>query len=105
MFAGLAAQLTIAGGLAENVLVVPITAVEGSAGSGIVHVMTADGATEERTVSLGLNDGTNVQVVEGLAEGDMVLQFIPGAPAQPGQMDANGCVIQPDGSAMCGMGG
>ncbi|WP_191413777.1 efflux RND transporter periplasmic adaptor subunit [Salinibacterium sp. ZJ450] len=104
VFAGLAAKLTIAGGLAENVLIVPTTAVEGSAGSGIVHVFSADGAAEERTVALGLTDGINVQVLDGLAEGDMVLQFIPGAPAQQGMMGPDGCMVNPDGSMTC-MGG
>ncbi len=48
VFSGLAAEMTIAGGRAENVLVVPTTAVRGAAQSGTVWVMSADGATEER---------------------------------------------------------
>lgn len=87
VFAGLTAQLTMAGGVAENVLVVPTTAVEGGAQSGIVHVVLPDGGTEERPVSLGLNDGTLVQIVDGLVEGELVLQFVPGAPAVVGGQD------------------
>jgi membrane fusion protein, macrolide-specific efflux system len=102
VFAGLAAQITIAGGLAENVLVVPTTAVEGGAQTGVVHVMAADGATEERPVTLGLNDGVSVEVIEGLAEGDMVLQFVPGAPAV--EMMPEGCSTDQFGNTMC-MGG
>ncbi|WP_159078139.1 efflux RND transporter periplasmic adaptor subunit [Salinibacterium hongtaonis] len=81
VFSGLSAKVTISGGAAENVLTVPITAVEGTSGTGIVHFVTADGATEPRTVTLGLNDGLSVEVMTGLAEGDVVLEFVPGAAA------------------------
>jgi macrolide-specific efflux system membrane fusion protein len=81
VFPGLAAQLVLAGGIAENVLTVPITAVEGVADSGNVYVVLPDGSTEARLVTLGLNDGYNVEVKEGLEEGDMILEFVPGAGA------------------------
>jgi macrolide-specific efflux system membrane fusion protein len=87
VFAGLTAQLTIAGGIAENVLTVPTTAVEGGSGTGVVYLVGADGATEPREVTLGLSDGISVEVTGGLAEGDMILQFVPGAPADPGMID------------------
>jgi macrolide-specific efflux system membrane fusion protein len=90
VFPGLAAQITIAGGKAENVLVVPTTAVKGSAETGVVWLVGADGATAEHPVTLGMNDGTNVQITDGLAEGDLVNQFVPGAVApaacQPGML-------------------
>jgi macrolide-specific efflux system membrane fusion protein len=79
VFPGLAAKITIAGGKAENVLVVPTTAVKGSAETGVVWFALPDGSTEERPVTLGMNDGTSVQVVAGLAEGDLINQFVPGA--------------------------
>ncbi|WP_181397178.1 efflux RND transporter periplasmic adaptor subunit [Cryobacterium arcticum] len=97
VFPGLAAQITIAGGKAENVLVVPTTAVKGSAETGVVWFVLPDGSTEERPVTLGMNDGTSVQVVDGLAEGDLINQFVPGAAAP--SMD--GCTTQPDGSEIC----
>lgn len=84
VFAGLAARVTIAGGLAENVLVVPMTAVEGAAGTGIVHVATPDGETEPRDVTLGINDGISVEITAGLTEGESILQFVPGAPGVEG---------------------
>ena len=84
VFSGLTAKLTIAGGVAENVLILPMTAVEGAAGSGIVYVVQPDGSSEERPVTLGLNDGVNVEITGGLEEGELVLQFVPGAPAEPG---------------------
>lgn len=97
VFSGLAAEMTIAGGRAENVLVVPTTAVRGAAQSGTVWVSTPDGATEERAVALGLTDGTIVQVTEGLTEGDEILEFAPGALSVPD----DGCTVYPDGSMYC----
>lgn len=81
VFSGLVAELTIAGGIAEDVLTVPLTAVMGAADTGIAYVIGADGEQEERPVTLGLNDGVNVEVVDGLEEGELVLQFVPGASA------------------------
>jgi uncharacterized membrane protein YgcG len=101
VFPGLAAQLTIAGGKAENVLVVPTTAVRGAAQTGAVWVVTADGANEERAVGLGLSDGSTVEITGGLAEGDTVLQFAPGAAAVPAD-GMEGCTTLPDGSGVCG---
>lgn len=98
VFAGLSADLVIGGGTAENVLVVPITAVEGTAGTGNVYFVLENGETEVRPVTLGLNDGVNVEVLSGLAENDMILQFVPGATAP-------GCTVQPDGSEYCEGGG
>ena len=97
VFPGLAAQITIAGGKAENVLVVPTTAVKGSAETGVVWFVLPDGSTEERPVTLGMNDGTSVQVLTGLAEGDLINQFVPGAVAGSGA----GCIVSPDGSEVC----
>ena len=94
VFSGLAAQMTIAGGKAENVLVVPTTAVRGAAQSGTVWVSLADGSTEERPIGLGLSDGSQIEVTGGLTEGEMILQFAPGALADP-----SGC---PDGAMDCG---
>lgn len=84
VFPDLIAQITISAGVAENVLVVPVTAVLGAAESGVVYVVNEDGSTEERQVTLGLSDGINVEVTDGLEEGEIVLQFVPGAPADPG---------------------
>ncbi len=77
VFAGMGATVRVQAGVAENVLVVPITAVQGSVQTGKVWVLGADGAEEERVVTLGLTDGDMIEVREGLAEGDQVLQFVP----------------------------
>ena len=97
VFPGLAANLVIGGGTAENVLVVPTTAVEGTAGTGNVYAVLPDGSNEKRAVTLGLNDGLNVQVLTGVAEGDVILQYVPGAAA----VSADGCQVMPDGGQVC----
>ncbi|HEY0217922.1 MAG TPA: efflux RND transporter periplasmic adaptor subunit [Cellulomonas sp.] len=77
-FSGLAADISIVNGSAEGALLLPVTAVQGSVQNGTVWVVGADGVTtEERAVTLGLTDGENVQVTEGLTEGDTVLQYVP----------------------------
>ena len=97
VFSGLAAKLTIPAGVATDVLTVPLTAVEGAAGKGVVSVVGADGSTEKRDVTLGINDCTNVEVTDGLAEGDLVLEFVPGAAASP----QDDCVDPATGADLC----
>jgi multidrug efflux pump subunit AcrA (membrane-fusion protein) len=77
VFPGMAATVLVQAGTAENVLVVPVTAVQGSVQRGNVWVVGADGAEAERAVTLGLTDGEQVEVKEGLTEGEQVLQFAP----------------------------
>ncbi|TYP90597.1 efflux RND transporter periplasmic adaptor subunit [Blastococcus xanthinilyticus] len=77
VFAGMGTTVAVSAGIAENVLVVPITAVQGSVQQGNVWVIGESGAEEQRSVVLGLTDGEQVEVREGLAEGDQVLQFVP----------------------------
>ena len=109
VFAGLGATMTVTAGQATDVVTVPLTSVRGSVKEGSVWLAPAgtfpDSATgtpagsqagsqagepQERKVQLGLNDGSMVEIVSGLAEGEAVLEFIPGAPArpQPGQQFA-----------------
>lgn len=79
VFAGLPATMDLALGQVDDALVVPVTAVQGGAGSGNVWVDAGDGSDpEERAVKLGVNDGVMVEVVEGLEEGESVRQFVPG---------------------------
>lgn len=94
VFAGLVADVTIAGGIATDVLTIPMTAVQGAAQSGVVYVVGEDGATEERPVTLGINDGINVEVTGGLEEGELILEFVPGAAAgDPGMTDGGGVTV------------
>lgn len=60
----------------ENALALPVEAVAGSKTSGLVFKLGADGP-EERPVVLGVSDGINVEIIEGLSEGDVVLTPSP----------------------------
>ena len=87
-FPGLGADVAITNGSATDALVVPVTAVQGSVQTGIVWVRLPDGTNEERSVGLGLTDGQQVQITEGLAEGDEILEFVPvGDVVAPGPGD------------------
>ncbi|MDW4573324.1 biotin/lipoyl-binding protein [Microbacterium sp. M3] len=80
VFAGLQAQLDIDLGTVSDVLVVPTTAVKGGSGTGVVWIDAA-GELEERSVELGVSDGTIVEVTTGLEEGEQVRQYVPGIAA------------------------
>lgn len=76
---GLSVKVTVDLGSANGVMTVPTTAVEGSGSEGTVYVM--DEATGEPTpvpVTLGLRGEGVVQIVDGLEEGQEILQFVPG---------------------------
>lgn len=82
VFAGLQASMDISIGTVAGALVVPTTAVKGGAGTGLVWVDAGDGAEpEEREVTLGVSDGTMVEVTGGVSEGELVRQFVPGVAA------------------------
>ena len=69
--------MAIDAGRAEDVLVVPVTAVRGLVGKGTVWVV--DGGKPTPTeVTLGLSDGKVVEIKKGLEEGDEILEFVPG---------------------------
>jgi multidrug efflux pump subunit AcrA (membrane-fusion protein) len=77
VFPGMAATVRIEAGVAQGVLVVPVTAVQGAVQKGNVWVVGDDGSQEQRAVTLGLTDGELVEVRDGLSEGEQVLQFVP----------------------------
>lgn len=78
VFAGMQVVLTIDTGSAEDVLVLPVSAVLGTVGEGRVWVVDDDRADpQERAVTLGLTDGEMVQITDGLTEGEQVLEFAP----------------------------
>jgi len=81
VFAGLQAKLDIDLGTVSDVLVVPTTAVKGGSGTGVVWVDAGAGELEERDVTLGVSDGTLVEVTGGVEEGDQVRQYVPGVAA------------------------
>jgi hypothetical protein len=73
----------------ENALVVPSRAVRRSGRTATVNVRSPGGATEPRQVTTGVTNGTLVQIVTGLQEGDEVLVSAPSTsgttPTQGGQ--------------------
>lgn len=85
VFSGLAAKVAIPGGSAAGVVALPVTAVEGTpGGAGTVYLPKSGGGSTAQKVTLGISDGTWVQVTAGLAKGDRVLQYVPGAAEQAG---------------------
>ena len=90
VFAGMSVDLTVDTGSVAGVLAVPASAVQGSVGSGNVWVLGPNGTPMQKKVSLGLTDGTLVQVTSGLAEGDEVLEFAPVDGKTPSAAPATG---------------
>ena len=66
---GMRAGVSISADLAKGVLTIPLSAVS----AGQVWVRDASGATKPRAVKLGVSDGTNIEVLGGLADGDCIL--------------------------------
>ncbi len=59
-------------GRVDDALTIPLGSVIGSAGVGIVTRVLADGSTEQVQVELGISDGSRIEVVSGLSEGDIL---------------------------------
>ena len=71
---GMTANMVINVREAKGVLTIPMTALQtNSAGADEVQVMGADGKPQPREVKLGINDGVNTEVTEGLKEGEQVV--------------------------------
>ena len=80
VFAGMPATISVDAGSASDTLLVPVTAVEGKVGSGFVWLVPDSGDTSKAVktaVTLGITDGTNIQVTAGLKADQKVLQFVP----------------------------
>jgi multidrug efflux pump subunit AcrA (membrane-fusion protein) len=73
-FSGVRAQVAITTAAADNVLWLPVEAVEGAADLGRVTVVR-NGQQISQAVVLGISDGARVEIVSGLTEGDAVLEF------------------------------
>jgi macrolide-specific efflux system membrane fusion protein len=60
---------------AKAALIIPITALgkQGADGRYPVRVRRADGAINTNLVTVGINNNVNMQVLDGLAEGDEVI--------------------------------
>jgi pyruvate/2-oxoglutarate dehydrogenase complex dihydrolipoamide acyltransferase (E2) component len=71
-FTGQPAKVGIRFATVPGALTLPVSAVTGSAQTGTVTYVAADGARSGRTVTLGVTDGVVVQIVSGLSAGDRV---------------------------------
>jgi hypothetical protein len=71
-------------------VIIPLSAVLGQADKGQVTVVSDDGKREVRTVKLGINDGTKVQVIDGLQAGEKILDRAPEDPAFTGPPKQSG---------------
>lgn len=79
VFPGLAASVDIVTDSATGVLLLPVTAVEGTVGEGKVWQRAESGELVAIEVGLGLTDGEMIEITSGLKEADEVLEFVPGA--------------------------
>jgi multidrug efflux pump subunit AcrA (membrane-fusion protein) len=57
----------------ENVLTIPVAAVQGTGNAGTVFALNANNQIEQRTVQLGLRGSTLVEVTSGLQAGDRLV--------------------------------
>jgi macrolide-specific efflux system membrane fusion protein len=72
---GMTAQVTVGLQRADNALIVPISALGRRMQDGRcpVRVVRPDGSTRTVMVAVGINDRVNIQVLDGLTEGDEVI--------------------------------
>jgi hypothetical protein len=73
---GAAVRLEIVTAQATGVLVLPVEAVAGGQGKGLVDVVRPDGTKETREVVLGMTDGRVIEIRSGLTEAETVA--VPG---------------------------
>lgn len=81
------AEVTIVLDEAKDVLLIPESALGAKDGPGTysVRVLAGDDRVEVRKVRTGLTDSVNIQVLDGVAEGDRVILGESGADAVPGR--------------------
>ncbi|WP_433328613.1 efflux RND transporter periplasmic adaptor subunit [Spirillospora sp. CA-294931] len=77
VFAGIRGKLSITTDSVRDAVVVPLSAVLGEAGKGRVTVVGAGGERKSRPVKLGINDGKQVEVLDGLEKGEKILDRAP----------------------------
>jgi len=70
---GMNVSVTITLDQAQDVLVVPASAVQTSGDESFVEVQMDDGSIQKVEVEAGLSDGTNTEIARGLEEGQTVL--------------------------------
>ena len=73
LFQGMTGEITFVTEQAEEVLYVSRRAITTENGKSYVKIMDENGRIQEKEVTTGFTDGVNVQIIEGLSEGDVVL--------------------------------
>lgn len=72
---GLSAEVKLIKADEKGVVALPVSAIEYNAdNTAYVRVMDAEGNMQQKSVSLGVSDGTWVQITEGVASGDVVYE-------------------------------
>jgi len=74
---GMNCKVTLTDTSSANALVAPVQALFGEGDEKHVFLRVAEGKTEKRAVRTGESDGKNIEIVEGLAEGDTILLSKP----------------------------
>jgi multidrug efflux pump subunit AcrA (membrane-fusion protein) len=96
LVSGMYASVKIPLHSAANVLAVPVQAVQSAGeGKGAVLVVDHNNKIENRSVTLGLQSATEVEITSGLQENDMVIfgaqgQYKPGQVVSPKIVEAAG---------------
>jgi HlyD family secretion protein len=70
---GMNASVTIIVDQAQDVLMVPEGAIQSEGRNSVVEVQKDDGSTEKVVVQTGLSDGTNIEITQGLEEGQTIV--------------------------------
>ena len=78
---GSPAIVAVTTGNVANALVLPVEAVAGLTARGTVTLDVGGGRTENRDVTLGITDGSVVEIQHGLSDGDRVMIPSPNLPA------------------------
>lgn len=74
VLSGMNATATISVARSENVLLIPLDALQERGAEQFVYIAgDGDGDNEQRAVETGLSDGTNVEILSGLSEGEQIV--------------------------------
>lgn len=73
LYQDMSAELTFVTNEVSEVLYVPVRAVTQEDGAYYVRVKEEDGAVIRKTVTTGFSDGINIEIKEGLSEGETIL--------------------------------
>ena len=73
LVAGMYAEIQVVVDHADDVLVIPVDAIVYKEAQPVAFIMQADGTVAETKLTLGINDGDNYVVTEGLQAGDQIV--------------------------------